>query len=93
ASMTAQRGLHQDASALADRMVQALGRFEALDGSLANVFEELSRGINAFRDQVRDFVRDTDEGMAKAAEQLRGAIDSLTEALEDVRPALAREAI
>jgi hypothetical protein len=82
-----QRQLQADASALAVRMAQAMGHLEGLDPRLRAVFEELERGLNAFRAQVQDFVSGTDSAMAKVARHLRGSIDSLVEELEAQRPA------
>jgi ABC-type transporter Mla subunit MlaD len=82
---TAQR--LSDAQAAAARLAEGLnlatGRFENLDRDLARTIEELQNGLRGFTQQVREFVVQTDQNLARAATQLGNLTKSLEETLED----------
>jgi hypothetical protein len=79
----AQQQLGARAEALAKLLADAAARFQGLDERLAGVFGELSHGLEAFQQNVQDFVAGTDQGMAAAARHLLAAIDRLAEDLEE----------
>lgn len=59
-------------------------RFERLDTTLESTFREIYAGVEAFTGQVKSFVTELDNQMAKAVGDLGGAIGSLGEEIENL---------
>ena len=58
-------------------------RFEGLDASLRNTFQELDSGVSRYTEQVTKFHNGMDRNLSTALETLGGAIRDLEEILED----------
>jgi len=64
-------------------------RFEGIDDSLANTFQEIEGGLSRYTLIVKDFVHDLDKHSSSIASDLAGANSELREAIEDFTEALA----
>jgi len=64
-------------------------RFEDIDDSLANTFQEIEAGLSRYTIIVKDFVHDLDKHSSSIASDLAGANSELREAIEDFTEALA----
>jgi hypothetical protein len=71
------------ATKLMEGMTIASNRFEGVDRELSKVFQELQKGLQAFTQQVTEFVKQTDGNLAKAATQLGSLVKSLQASVED----------
>ncbi len=65
-------------------------RFESVDESLANVFEQLTNGLSGYTDQVKAFVAGLDQHTGSIVSDLAGANSELTAAVEDLAETLGR---
>lgn len=74
------------AGQLGGKMGEAAQRFEGVDRELAKTLAGLQAGLQGFTKQVGEFVLKTDDGMARAANQLGAAIKGLEGVLEDYAP-------
>ncbi len=61
---------HTGAAKLAESLTLASARFENLDREMADTVQALQDGLRGFTRQVRDFVVETDENLARSATQL-----------------------
>lgn len=75
--------VEQGVKTLTDGLTEALGGFEQLDSSLTGVFRSVNGGLDAFAKQVSDFVAATNNDMAKAVTGLSGAVEELSDLLEE----------
>jgi hypothetical protein len=73
-------------AALSQNLNTALGGFKDLDASLGRVFKDLGEGMGGFTRQIAEFVRHTNDEMAKAVNTLNGAVTELTELYQDGGP-------
>ena len=73
-------------AALSQNLDTALGGFKGLDASLGRVFKDLGEGLGGFTRQVADFVKHTNDDMAKAVNTLSGAVTDLSELYDDGGP-------
>lgn len=64
------------------------GRFENIDQSLATAVQALAQESTKQQENIARFVRDVDEGCAKAVVSLRGAADAMTQNTEDLSETL-----
>ncbi|WP_426954169.1 anti-phage ZorAB system protein ZorA [Muricoccus radiodurans] len=65
-------------------------RFEGVDRTLAATVDAMVNGIQGFRRQVSEFVKETDENLAKAASALANRTDELEKTLGDFIEQLQR---
>jgi hypothetical protein len=73
-------------AALSQNLDTALGGFKGLDASLGRVFKDLGEGLTGFTRQVADFVKHTNDEMAKAVNTLSGAVTDLSDFHENSGP-------
>lgn len=59
-------------------------RFEGLDAQLAAAFREINEGIEAYTEQVREFVKELDEQFSGAVTSLSGAVGELSDLLDNM---------
>jgi hypothetical protein len=62
---------------------QYQNRFEKVDEDVANIFHQLSKGLEDYRRQVEHFTGGLDQSMNTAVQSLNQVIAELVEALED----------
>ena len=63
-------------------------RFEEIDGSLANVFEQIDEGLTRYCAQVGQFATNLDKTTANAIKNLAAAIGEFNESIEELIPRL-----
>jgi chromosome segregation ATPase len=86
ASRTIADAMQRTAAAWADYQA----RFDGLDGALGTVFKELDSGLTRYSEKIRDYVRDIEGHMARAAENLAGTVGQLSDDLSEL-PSEVRE--
>jgi hypothetical protein len=72
------------ADQLAARLTAASERFDGVDKSMAQVFQQLAQNLNGFRAQVNDFVLGMDQGLKRSVEGLGAIVTTLEETLSDL---------
>lgn len=60
-------------------------RFEQVDEDVAKVFQELSSGVENYRQQVEGFTRRLDDSLNNAVKSLSSVITELVEAIEELQ--------
>lgn len=66
-------------------------RFESVDASLANVFEELHTGLSQYTSSLNGYVKDLDKHTSSITSDLAGAVGELNEMLEGLEETLSSE--
>ena len=74
---------HAGAAKLTDGLNLASARFENLDREMADTVQALQDGLRGFTRQVRDFVVETDENLARSATQLGNLAKDLESTIGD----------
>jgi hypothetical protein len=74
---------HAGAGKLTEALTLASARFENLDREMADTVQALQDGLRGFTRQVRDFVVETDENLARSATQLGNLAKDLEATIGD----------
>ena len=69
---------------------QYKNRFDGLDESLARTFQQIEQGLERYTQMANDFITQLDEHTAKIAGTLSGAVQELSQSVEDLSDALER---
>ena len=70
--------------ALAEQLEASARSFAGVDAGLAKVIAEMQRALQSYTDQVRDFVKNTDSNLARAATQLHQLVTDLDASIADL---------
>ncbi len=84
--------LEQHQRSVAGAWTRYQDRFEDIDDSLANVFQQLDEGLGRYCEQVRQFANELDATTSKTIQNLSGACGELSESIEELTAHLGRRA-